>query len=95
MRDLLGEQMYGFKFKSRIFYSQNMNKHVGKIGTIIEQHHYDDTNLYGCRVEFENGEVWSYPYLEVLEHLVDDKKPIEEIILNIKQLTSELWKEKT
>ena len=49
-------------------------------------------------MEFKNGETWSYPYPQILDHLVEKEKimeSMEEIILTMKQLTSELWKEKT
>ena len=35
MEDLIGRQIHGFKFTSGIYYSPDMNKHIGKIGTII------------------------------------------------------------
>ncbi len=98
MNDLVGKQMYGFRFKrSNLHYSKNMEQCVGKIGTIILYDHYedDDGNSFDTyRVQFENGEVWSYPYPEVFENLVDDGKTIEQIIIEVKQLTSELWKTK-
>jgi hypothetical protein len=94
MKDLIGKQTYGFRFKSSLFYSPNMDEYVGKIGTVIGQDHYDDDDIDVCRVQFEDGDVWSYPYLQTLDHLVEDERTIDQIINEVKQLTSELWKEK-
>jgi len=99
MKDLIGKKMYGFKFSDGIYYSPRMNKHIGKIGNIfyIDERDDEDDVSTSYRVEFENGETWSYPYPQILDHLVEEEKvmeSMEEIILTMKQLTSELWKEK-
>jgi hypothetical protein len=98
MNDLVGKQVYGFKFKkSSLYYSPSMEQHVGKIGTIISYDRYEDGNgddVHTFRVEFENGKCWSYPYPEILEHLVNDERTVDELLTQMKQLTSELWKTK-
>lgn len=88
MEDLVGKQVYGFKFKkSSLHYSPSMDIHIGKIGTI--EHQDDDM----CNVRFKNGEIWCYPYPEILDHLVDERT-VDELLIEMKQLTSELWKTK-
>jgi hypothetical protein len=88
MEDLVGKKVYGFKFFGGPGFTYSMNDLIGKEAEIIAQ--YPDS----CTVQFDKGGLWSYPYPEILLHLVEEDKPIEEIILNIKQLTSELWKKK-
>lgn len=95
MEDLLGKQVYGFKFRnSNLHYSPSMDIHIGKIGTIMHYYNDETDNIEYCTVEFENGENWSYLYPEILNHLVDDERTIDDLLTEMKQLTSELWKTK-
>lgn len=88
MEDLKGKMIYGFKFSDGPGYTPSMKDLVGKLGVIISQH----DKL--CQVKFPRVGVWSYPYPEILDHLVEKEKTIEEIIIELKQITSELWKTK-
>ena len=86
MNDLVGKKMLGFKFSGGPGFTYSMNSLIGKKGEIIHQH--PDS----CTVEFNGGGPWSYPYPEILDHLVDkeDDRTIEEIIIELKQLNSKL-----
>lgn len=85
MEELVGKEIYGFKFiKHSLHYSPSMDIHIGKIGTI--EHQDDDM----CNVRFKNGEVWSYPYPEILNHLVDDGRTVDELLIEMKQLISRI-----
>lgn len=89
--DLIGKQIYGFKFPNNYFnglsYISSMDEYINKIGTIVfyEKHsgHY--------RVKFENGVYWWYPGELLQEYLVNDEKEnfsteyINELFKKIKQ----------
>ncbi len=86
MKDLVGQMMYGFKFSGGPGYTYMMKDLVGKLGVIKGQ--YDKV----CQVMFSDGAYWNYPYPEILDHLVEkeDDRTIDEIIIELKQLTSQL-----
>ena len=84
MEELIGKEIYGFKFKKRsLHYSPSMSIHIGKIGTIEKK----DDDI--CHVRFKTGELWSYPYPEILDHLVDEKT-VDELLIEMKQLISSI-----
>ena len=87
MEDLVGKKMYGFEFSGGPGFSHSMSSLIGKKGKIIHQH--PDS----CTVQFfKEGALWAYPYPEILNHLVDkeDQRTIDEIIIELKKLTSKL-----
>ena len=93
-KELIGKQVYGFRFKkSSLHYSPSMDVHIGKIGTIIEYYNDEMDDIEYSTVKFKNGECWCYPYPEILNHLVDERT-VDELLTQMKQLTSELWKTK-
>jgi len=85
---LIEKQVKGFKFKDGPGYMSRMNIYIGVIGTI------KSVRSDSVTVKFPNHDTWSYPYPEVLDHLVEEEPEeeltIEEILNNIKKLTSEL-----
>lgn len=84
MEDLVGKKMYGFEFKDGPGFPHSMRYFVGKEGEILK--HYSDV----CTVSFDEGGLWSYPYPEILDHLVEEEKTIDQIINEVKQLTSQI-----
>ena len=84
MKELVGKMMYGFKFKDGPGYTHMMKDLVGKLAVIKTQ------NDKVCQVMFSNGAYWNYPYPEILDHLVEDERTIDEIIIELKELTSKL-----
>lgn len=86
MEDLVGKMMYGFEFSGGPGYAYAMKDLVGKIGVIKTQ--YEKS----CQVQFPRGGIWSYPYPDIIDHLVDkeDDRTVDEIIIELKQLTSQL-----
>jgi hypothetical protein len=84
MKELVGKMMYGFKFKDGPGYTHMMKDLVGKLAVIKTQ------NDKVCQVMFSDGAYWNYPYPEILDHLVEDERTIDEIIIELKQLTSKL-----
>ena len=84
MKDLVGKMMYGFKFKDGPGYTHMMKDLVGKLAVIKTQ------NDKVCQVMFSDGAYWNYPYPEIVNHLVEDERTIDEIIIELKQLTSKL-----
>ena len=84
MKELVGKMMYGFKFSGGPGYSFMMEDLVGKEAVIESQHEK------ACNVRFSNDSRWAYPYPEILNHLVEDERTIDEIIIELKQLTSKL-----
>jgi hypothetical protein len=86
MEDLKGKMMYGFEFSGGPGYTHMMKNLVGKLAVIKSQR---DTV---CQVMFSDGAYWNYPYPEILDHLVEkeDDRTIDEIIIELKQLTSKL-----
>jgi hypothetical protein len=84
MEDLTGKEVKGFKFTGGPGYVPRMNIYIDTIGT-IKTH-----KKTACSVEFDNGDMWAYPYPEILNHLVEEELTIEQILNNIKKLTSEL-----
>ena len=89
--DIIGKQIIGFKFEGGPGWNSEMYSHIGEIGTIIKETH----KWYS--VKFPSGPKWSFPYPEILDHLVEEEEEeqtIEQILNNIKKLTEELWKQK-
>jgi hypothetical protein len=89
MEDLIGKKILAFEFSGDPGINTAMIKLIGKEG-IIHSYHPDGS---ACRVVFNNTESWSYPYPEILNHLVKEKT-IEELLIEMKQLTSQVWKQK-
>ena len=87
-KDIIGKKMLGFKFKDGPGFSSSMNDFIGKEGEIIKK--YPDSYA----VMFSDCTSYAYPYPEILDHLVEDEKTIDELLTEMKQLTSELWKTK-
>lgn len=70
MKNLIGKKVRGFKFEStEIVYSKQMDKHIGVVGEIKEYY----PNTYAFRVQFPDGESWSYPAELIEQHLVEDE----------------------
>jgi hypothetical protein len=88
MEELIGKKIFGFKFeheKTDIFYGQSMDNLIGKSATIL----YKDDDGYGYAVKFDDDPhniEWNYPYPELLDHLVEEERSIEEIIIKMKEL---------
>lgn len=88
MKELVGKEIYGFRFeKLSLHYSPAMDIHIGEIG-IIESL---DNEI--CNVRFKNGELWTYPYSQIFNHLVDERT-VDELLIEMKQLILKLWKTK-
>ncbi len=83
-KDIIGKKMLGFKFKDGPGFSSNMNDFIGKEGKIIRKY----PGSYG--VMFSDGSRYAYPYPELLDHLVEDEKTIDELLTEMKQLISKL-----
>jgi hypothetical protein len=76
--ELIGKEMLGFKFErgSLPDFVQDMEKFIGKKGKITR------ASKTSCSVKFpDSSYTWSYPYSQVLEHLVENQKEEEEIDL--------------
>lgn len=82
--DIIGKKILGFQFTGRPTFVSNMKSFIGKEGTI----EYFNPEKTACSVKFEHSR-WSYPYPEILNHLVKEKT-IEELLNEIKQLTTQL-----
>lgn len=87
LKDLIGKEMLGFEFErgSNPDFVQDMKEFVGKKGRIIR------ASETSCSVKFPNAyNTWSYPYSQVLEHLVENQKEeeidLEELFKQIKNL---------
>jgi len=83
-KDIIGKKMLGFKFKDGPGFSSSMNDFIGKEGEIIKK--YPDS--YG--VMFSDGSRYAYPYPELLDHLVEDERTIDELLTEMKQLISKI-----
>jgi hypothetical protein len=83
---LIGKKMKGFKFSGHtVGYNFAMDNYIGVIGTIKSVR--SDT----VTVKFPNYDTWSYPYPEILNHLVvEEELTIEQILNNIKNLTKQI-----
>ena len=71
LKDLIGKEMLGFEFEggSNPYFVQDMKEFVGKKGKIIR------ASETSCSVKFPNAyNTWSYPYPQVLEHLIENQK---------------------
>ena len=88
---IIGKQIIGFKFEGGPGWNSEMDSHIGEIGTIIKK------SYKWCSVIFPCDAKWSFPYPEILDHLVveeEEEQTIEQILNNMKKLTEELWKQK-
>ena len=83
MEDLVGKMMYGFEFSGGPGFTHSMENLVGEIGVIKTQ----TPTTCGVRIR---GAFWNYPYPEILNHLVEDERTVDEIIIELKQLISKL-----
>jgi len=90
MEHLIGKKVIAFEFSGGPGFNVAMGKLIGQEGT-IEQCYANESS---CRVMFNSGQQWSYPYPEILDHLVENSKSIEDILIEMKQLTSQIWKTK-
>ena len=82
---LIGKEIKGFKFSGYPTYIPHMQPYEGVVGKITFQDH----NV--TQIRFPNGRSYNYPYPESLNHLVvEEELTIEQILNNIKKLTSEL-----
>ena len=89
MESLIGKQIKGFKFTGKpIYVPVNMDKYNDVVGKII----YASSGV--VQIKFPDNSTWNYPYEEALNHLVEEEpeeeQTIEQILNNIKKLTSEL-----
>ncbi len=84
MESLIGKKMLGFKFDGSPGFTFSMKDLIGKEGEIVR--HYPES----CTVQFPAGGIWSYPYPEILNHLVEDARTIDELLTEMKQLISKL-----
>jgi hypothetical protein len=88
MEELIGKKILGFKFKSgtgSVSYNYIMDTYIDKPATIL----YKDNDGYGYVVRFDDESIagkWNYPYPELLDHLVEEERSIEEIIIKMKEL---------
>lgn len=93
MEELVGKEMYGFKFeegKGKPSFSRSMKKFIGLKSKIV---HTTDSLV---EVVFPNDKYrlhWQYPLPEALDHLVEKEEEyssVEEIIIKMKELNSKL-----
>ncbi len=84
MESLIGKKMYAFKFDGPPGFTFSMKELIGKEAVIKTQ------TPVSCQVKFSDGTHWAYPYPEILNHLVEDERTIDEIIIELKQLTSRI-----
>jgi hypothetical protein len=87
--DITGNKAKGFKFVGAPGWSTHMDSYIGKIGIIRAS--YSNT----CSIIFDDGNSWSFPYPEILKHLVEEEKEeeeltIEQILNNMKKLISQI-----
>lgn len=90
MEDLVGKKIIGFKFSDGPGFPSGMERLIGQEGTIKQCYNEVKT----CGVVFKSGERWAYPYPEILDHLVENNKSVEELLNEMKHLTSQIWKTK-
>jgi hypothetical protein len=86
MEDLIGRKVKGFKFSGYPTHTKAMEKYDGVVGEI-------SIYTFGTvrSIKFPDGKFYNYPYPEILNHLVvEEELTIEQILNNIKKLTSEL-----
>jgi hypothetical protein len=77
-KDLIGKEMLGFKFESggSMAFIHFMEDFIGKKGKIIS------TSETSCSVRFPGDRhTWSYPYPQLIKHLVENQEEEEEIDL--------------
>lgn len=89
MEDLIGKKAKGFKFSGYPTHIKYMDKYDGVVGEISNY-----TTGTVRSIKFPDGNFYNYPYPEILNHLVEEEpeeeQTIEQILNNIKKLTSEL-----
>ena len=89
MEDLIGRKAKGFKYSGYPTHTKAMEKYDGVVGEICG---YTTGTVRSIR--FPDGQYYNYPYPEILKHLVEEEpeeeQTIEQILNNIKKLTSEL-----
>lgn len=91
-KNLIGKQIYGFKFLNNYFnglpYNNLMDDYINKIGTIVRYNKYSEQYV----VKFEDGAHWWYPEEPLQEYLVNDEKEnfnteyINELFKKIEQI---------
>ena len=85
IESFIGKEIKGFAFSGPPGYIPHaMNEYVNMVGTIT------CFRSGSVNVEFPNGKSWAYPLNKINEHLVEPELTIEQILNNIKKLTSEL-----
>lgn len=72
MEEYLGREITGFQFKGGPGFPEGMKKYVGQIGKVKSV-----GGLY-WNIKFSDKKEYSYPYPEILDHLVAE----EEIDIN-------------
>lgn len=89
MESLIGRKAKGFKFSGYPTHTKDMDKYDGVVGEICG---YTIGTVRS--IKFPSGQYYNYPYPEILKHLVEEEpeeeQTIEQILNNIKKLTSEL-----
>jgi hypothetical protein len=72
----IGSKMCAFEFKPRenesggvLHFNDRMRSLIGEYGTIIAVTSHKDHRYDTFRVKFENGNEWSYPVSEALQHM--------------------------
>jgi hypothetical protein len=86
MENLIGRKAKGFEFSGYPTHTKDMDKYDGVVGEICN---YTTGPVRSIR--FPDGQYYNYPYPEILNHLVvEEELTIEQILNNIKKLTSEL-----
>jgi len=68
MDELLGRKITAFKFEGAPGMTHYMQLKVGEVGMITYTGHGY------CSVKFTDGARWSYPYPEVLSHLLPEEE---------------------
>ncbi len=86
MEDLVDKKVKGFKYNGYPTHTKAMDKYDGVVGRICN---YTSGSIRS--IKFPDGAFYNYPYPEILNHLVvEEELTIEQILNNIKKLTSEL-----
>jgi hypothetical protein len=68
MNELLGRRITAFKFEGAPGMNQNMKLKVGEVGIITH------AGRGYCNVIFTDGRKWSYPYPEILQHILPEEE---------------------
>ena len=87
---IVGKKARGFKFTGYPTYTRAMDRYNDVVGEI----RWYDARMNACSIKFPDGQSYNYPYPLVLQYIVkeepEEEQTIEQILNNIKKLTSEL-----